>query len=591
MLKRTIKKGVTNMTTIGKRDSLRETVETLVFVIVLVLVMKLFVVDAYVIPTGSMGETLYGYKKSVTCQECGHSFDVNASEEVEPQITERPHRTVGYCCPNCLYANATVLTDQGVTSGDRVIVGKALSTDDREKVVVFKFPSGPQRNQVGTNYIKRLMGLGGETVAISGGDLYISRALKYDPAVSNEFGLLLYPRPKNDVDLWKANDQGNDYRYQNVDAAQELFDKNQDSGFVDPDGFQIFRKSDEQVMVMRRIVYDNDHQSKKLAEIGVQPRWATDNSWSADNVRTPKAFTHVGPGLHWLRYHHLVPAPANELNSGLGWTRPTSNMMPQRITNFMGYNGAFFTGDGVQPAQGSLDNSNHWVGDLMMDCEATTSGMSDVVVVELSKGTHRYRVEIENGLARFKMFPGQIEVDRQDGNKELVMNRVVLGDDRNTLFTKPVTFAPGKHQVRFANIDTRLRLWIDNVSIDLGEQANYVPPVPKFDAMDLRQEGWTIPNDVNEPVSLGATGSVIFTKLKVYRDNFYVNTMKNFNQNNRSHRSKLDTFYVQPGHYLCLGDNSSQSSDGRDWGLVPQRLMLGRAVFVFFPLDRIGFIK
>ena len=89
-------------TTTGKRDSVHETAETFVFVIVLVLIMKLFVVDAYVIPTGSMGETLYGYKKPVLCQECGHEFSVNASDEVEPQDVEHPRRTVGYCCPNCL---------------------------------------------------------------------------------------------------------------------------------------------------------------------------------------------------------------------------------------------------------------------------------------------------------------------------------------------------------------------------------------------------------------------------------------------------------------------------------------------------------
>ena len=55
------------------------------------------------------------------------------------------------------------------------------------------------------------------------------------------------------------------------------------------------------------------------------------------------------------------------------------------------------------------------------------------------------------------------------------------------------------------------------------------------------------------------------------------------------------TFYVQPGHYLCLGDNSAQSSDSRKWGAVPERLMLGKAVFVFWPAypppSRIGFIK
>ena len=43
------------------------------------------------------------------------------------------------------------------------------------------------------------------------------------------------------------------------------------------------------------------------------------------------------------------------------------------------------------------------------------------------------------------------------------------------------------------------------------------------------------------------------------------------------------TLYVQPGHYLCMGDNSPHSSDGRCWGLVPERLMLGRALVVYYP--------
>ncbi len=42
---------------------------------------------------------------------------------------------------------------------------------------------------------------------------------------------------------------------------------------------------------------------------------------------------------------------------------------------------------------------------------------------------------------------------------------------------------------------------------------------------------------------------------------------------------------MQPGHYMCLGDNSAYSSDSREWGVVPERLMLGKAVFVFFPVS------
>jgi signal peptidase I len=40
-----------------------------------------------------------------------------------------------------------------------------------------------------------------------------------------------------------------------------------------------------------------------------------------------------------------------------------------------------------------------------------------------------------------------------------------------------------------------------------------------------------------------------------------------------------------------MGDNSTQSSDSRDWGTVPERSMLGRAVFTFWPYNRVGFIR
>ena len=50
------------------------------------------------------------------------------------------------------------------------------------------------------------------------------------------------------------------------------------------------------------------------------------------------------------------------------------------------------------------------------------------------------------------------------------------------------------------------------------------------------------------------------------------------------------TMYVQPGHYLCFGDNSPESSDGRSWGLVPERLLLGRAMLVYWPYWRAGII-
>src|ERR1700756_1833565 len=67
------------------KDSFREIVETVVFVVVLVLLLKSFVAEAFVIPTGSMAETLWGYQKVVVCPQCGYAFTVNCSSEVDPQ--------------------------------------------------------------------------------------------------------------------------------------------------------------------------------------------------------------------------------------------------------------------------------------------------------------------------------------------------------------------------------------------------------------------------------------------------------------------------------------------------------------------------
>ena len=45
---------------------------------------------------------------------------------------------------------------------------------------------------------------------------------------------------------------------------------------------------------------------------------------------------------------------------------------------------------------------------------------------------------------------------------------------------------------------------------------------------------------------------------------------------------------VQPGEVFVMGDNRLDSKDSRDIGCVDIRKILGRVMFRFYPLDKIG---
>jgi signal peptidase I len=87
-------------------------------------------------------------------------------------------------CPNCGFVTELMENKPGKGrvykwdypsfSGDRILVDKFafdFASPDRWDVVVFRYPEDAK-----TNYIKRLVGLPNETVHISGGDLWTSRA-------------------------------------------------------------------------------------------------------------------------------------------------------------------------------------------------------------------------------------------------------------------------------------------------------------------------------------------------------------------------------------------------------------------------------
>ena len=48
---------------------------------------------------------------------------------------------------------------------------------------------------------------------------------------------------------------------------------------------------------------------------------------------------------------------------------------------------------------------------------------------------------------------------------------------------------------------------------------------------------------------------------------------------------------VPDENFYVLGDHRSSSNDSRAWGTVPRRFIYGKAVFVYWPLDKMGTVR
>jgi signal peptidase I len=331
-----------------RKDGFRETIESIVIALVLAFLFRTFEAEAFVIPTGSMGPTLMGRHKDLDCPQCGFHFRVNAASEYKDQTGgyDKSEEIRSITCPMCRYTNEEVDYSKDLSfNGDRLLVSKMayqVADPERWDVIVFKYPE-----QAETNYIKRLIGLPGETVRIFQGDIFI-------------------------------NKRGED-------------------------GFHIAQKPADKARATWQPVYDNDYAQQELLDAGWPPRWTADNGvdgWTRSEDLKTFTVAAAEDEERRLTYEHVVPSWQDWHDVKAGTLTSDPHARPQLITDFCGYNSGVLKSDpSARPTAATL--GLHWVSDLVVEGAIDVSEVGDhgEVEFELIKGgrPHTCKIDLASG--------------------------------------------------------------------------------------------------------------------------------------------------------------------------------------------------
>ncbi|RMF74355.1 MAG: hypothetical protein D6744_14590 [Planctomycetota bacterium] len=171
----------------GHREPPLAQIGSFVDLFVWLLVLKSYFLPLFIIPTGSMAETLAGAHATHTCPNCGWSYMIGPQRILEPDGRDVTRLPPVIQCPNCHWSESTGAGGVKLRekAGDRIVVHGwpydlgGVFGPHRWDVVVFKNPNEPD-----INFIKRLIGLPGERIEIINGDIFVQAPGDSEPRIA-----------------------------------------------------------------------------------------------------------------------------------------------------------------------------------------------------------------------------------------------------------------------------------------------------------------------------------------------------------------------------------------------------------------------
>ena len=542
----------------------RETIESLLVAVLLALMFRAFESEAFIIPTGSMAPSLNGQHYDLECDNCRLRYHTGTT--VPNADRDRRVFDESTHCPVCRYptrlSGPNGDPDHVSNNGDRILVNKFIydfSEPERFDVIVFKNPRNGKQN-----YIKRLIGLPGDNLAIENGDIYL------------------------------------------FDKNGEQWDK------------RIARKPSATLEHVLQVVDDTHHIGEYLEKINWPLRWQefTDGGdWKTLEEGEYPIYQSSGE-TGWLRYRHFQPHPTEwwTIAKGIGnLPKRMQGKLPKGVLISDQYAYNDLTVGQSDPTKPSYETRNvglHWVGDIGLECDLDIGSGGGEFALDIVEGGVHFICTIDTATGVAKLST-KTETDSVVEFVDSDLNVVAEP-------TAETSIGPGSHRLLLVNADDQLHLWVNGALIEF-DAATYLRsdiPMPYFSATD--------PGDA-EPLGIASKGaSLTVERLKVVRDLYYTSATKDSNIANESgwgdnarpeiysflrspelweqerakeyfssrKGQKVPMFMLNKGatiaqdQFLPMGDNSPNSLDGRFWyghHYVQRDMLIGQAAFVYWP--------
>ncbi len=560
---------------------LRSSVDLAICFVMAVMILRAFVMEGYLISTGSMAPGLLGFHRRLECPECNYSFayGVSFDESIGPGlqgVREPSGERSQVSCPNC-GRNQIDISQVPNSHGDQLLVQKHVydfRAPRRWETVVFRNPASP-----GEAYVKRVTGLPGESIRIADGDVFINQKIAR----------------KSLADQMSCRIPVSDLQYVATDESWQLPWELDEAWTADAGRLRC------RTVQQNSASSDAENTGTSSAEIDAGSKTAVETSWlkfrywrwfGGKHVsETPLALEDAIDFRSYEERFDSMPITwmtaidyddvrqvlrcrgvmTNQLQEGLlkhatrdGYRNAIyrlaalSHLAP--VTDLYGYNAM-------------VDNPEFVVNDLMLSTQLEWQTEPAAVYVNVPLGAETFRVALKPAARRIQL----LSVDQQIVVAEA---ELAFDSDSDGLVRVALDVSNFDRQILVAvNGQLVLSPYVsqdDDVPNDGFEYCLTTPTGQPVDAVTATRIA--LRHEQQKRWALGTVnGDVVVSSLQMFRDVFYTP--------GRRRHGIAEDYQIPAGQYFVQGDNSPVSSDSRSWEepSVPHELLLGKPFLVHLP--------